>query len=272
MRHFREHTGAVYHFIYGEKSFRQTGRLAGRNGNRIVVTVHHPEEHHAELFRSLDRYRRVDRVVTVSRVQLSAWANVVGADRVSYVPYAVDTDFFTPPADPKPPPPLRCLFVGFHARDFDALDRLVGELREPDFHWTLICGNRRCEPLARAYDHVTWQQRVDEPEYLRLLQQSHALVLPLLRSTTNTAVLEAMACGLPVVTNAGGIEDYLDPDSSLVYSAGDTEGMAAGLRQLQGDAGAWKAMSQAARRRALTFSWEATARRMTALYEEVASR
>jgi uncharacterized membrane protein len=49
------------------------------------------------------------------------------------------------------------------------------------------------------------------------------------RSTANDAVLEALACGVPVVSNAGGVEDYLDERSGLVFPVGDAAGMAAAV-------------------------------------------
>jgi glycosyltransferase involved in cell wall biosynthesis len=79
--------------------------------------------------------------------------------------------------------------------------------------------------VAATHPRARWLRRVGDGEYLRLLQQSDLLVLPLRQSTTCTAVLESLACGLPVVTDKGGIEDYLAPDCSVALSVGDAGGM-----------------------------------------------
>ena len=52
IQHFRGHHNSIYHFVYGEKSFKRMARYAGENGNRIVCTAHHPVSHHEWMFRN----------------------------------------------------------------------------------------------------------------------------------------------------------------------------------------------------------------------------
>ncbi len=275
IRHFLRHRGAVYHALYGEKSYRRLGRFAGRNGNRIVVTLHHPPEHNAWLFRSTEHLRRVDLAVVVSRNQLPYWAERLGADRVRHVPYAVDTDYFTPaPAPAAPRAGFRCLFAGFHERDFDRLPEVADRLLRtvPGCSFTMVCGDPRCAAVVARNPRAAWRPRVDDDAYRALLQSADALVLPLVRSTTSTAVLEALACGVPVVTNRGGIEDYLDGRCSLLAAPGDADGLVAAAAGLAADPARRAAMSRAARERALRFAWPAAARAMAGVYAETLER
>jgi glycosyltransferase involved in cell wall biosynthesis len=269
LRHFRRHSNSVYHCVYGEKSYRMLSRVAGTRGNKLVVTVHHPPEHNSWLFQSRDRFRRADHIVVVSSKQIPYWQEVAGPDRVSFIPYAVDSDYFVPSAEV--PKTRQCIFVGTHERDFDTLNRLIKHvlLTVPESSFLLISRDRRCALFRTLGERVIWRERIAENEYRHSLQASALLVLPLRYSTTCTTVLEALACGIPVVTNVGGIEDYLSESCSMLYKVGDAEGMANGVTALLTNPARLGSMSQAARAQGVAFSWPNAARKMACLYERL---
>lgn len=274
IRHFLAHHNSIYHFVYGEKSFKRLARFAGRNGNRIVCTVHHPASHHPWLFKKgMDHFRKVDLITVVSRDLIAPWKSIVGDGKVAWIPYAVDTAYFKP-VEPKPQDrPPRCVFIGHHERDFETLPQVVEGIlsQHPSVEFIMISKDPRCEPIARQNPRAQWYPRMSDPDYLAALQHADLLVLPLKCSTTNTAVLEAMACGLPVITNTGGIEEYLDPECSLLFPVGTTGAMSEAAVRLLRDPELKNRMSAAARRRALTFSWPSIAQQMVGLYKQLAS-
>jgi glycosyltransferase involved in cell wall biosynthesis len=73
-------------------------------------------------------------------------------------------------------------------------------------------------------------------------------------------ILEAMACGVPVLaTRAGGVEEaVIDGQTGLLAHAGDTAGIAAGLERLLTDAALRRRLGGAARE-AVTRDFDATA-------------
>lgn len=88
-------------------------------------------------------------------------------------------------------------------------------------------------------------------------------------------VLEAMACGVPVIaTDVGGVAEYVvvDRGGSLV-PRGDATAMARTLGQWLGDAGRRRAASAFNRQLVLErFSWRASAERLLEVYREVLDR
>jgi glycosyltransferase involved in cell wall biosynthesis len=92
-------------------------------------------------------------------------------------------------------------------------------------------------------------------------------------------VLEAMACGLPVVaTDVGGVAEFVadfvadDRGGSLVRR-GDAAAMAAALGEWVGDAGRRRAASAFNRQRVLErHSWRASAVRLLEVYQDVLDR
>jgi glycosyltransferase involved in cell wall biosynthesis len=99
------------------------------------------------------------------------------------------------------------------------------------------------------------------------------LVLPSLSEGRPNVVLEAHACGLPVVaTNVGGTPELLeDGVNGLLVPVGDSDALAGALRRLATDHDLRLRLGVAARERikAGGFTWNATAARTRQIYADV---
>lgn len=258
----------VYHFIYAEKQFFLTTRLANRlksRGHRLVGSVHHMPEHQDWVCRNHNHIRQFDRLITMDSRSIPYWEEVTGRSNVRWVPHGVDSLYFTPQPQPASEE-ITVLFGGYHERDFATLEKTIELLPAEDgFRFELVCRAEEVSAIAARFPHVTQHQRLSDDEYRSLIQRCSLLLLPLNSSTFCNVVLEAMACGLPVVTTRGGIEAYLDDISAVVVDPGDAAGLAAGVRDLSARL---TETSAAARRVAERFSWQEVARHHVEAYAE----
>jgi glycosyltransferase involved in cell wall biosynthesis len=89
-------------------------------------------------------------------------------------------------------------------------------------------------------------------------------------ATANNALLEAMACGLPVVAErVGGIPEYVNRECARLVPTGDCQAIASSILQLSESPELRLAMGQAARRRAEELDWKHAARQTRDIYESV---
>jgi glycosyltransferase involved in cell wall biosynthesis len=79
-------------------------------------------------------------------------------------------------------------------------------------------------------------------------------------------VLEAMACGTPVVTTTGGSLPEVAGDAALLVEPGDPDALAAALAKLATDPAARQAAAARGQARAATFTWDRCATETTAAY------
>lgn len=127
------------------------------------------------------------------------------------------------------------------------------------------------ERLARPalQGRVTRRGWLPDDELRRLYATALALVFPSLDEGFGLPVLEAMACGLPVLTSGqGALAEVAGPDAVLVDPRNVDE-LARGMQRLAGDPALREQLASAGPARAAQWTWERTADLTTAAYAEI---
>lgn len=121
-------------------------------------------------------------------------------------------------------------------------------------------------------EHVHLLGQLPPDDVRRRLQQADVFLLASLSEGISNAVLEAMACGLPVVTtDCGGMREAVaDGVEGFVVPVRDPAAMAEALRKLAADPELRATMGQRARERILgEFTLEQQTQQFLALYRDV---
>jgi glycosyltransferase involved in cell wall biosynthesis len=117
-------------------------------------------------------------------------------------------------------------------------------------------------------DRVTFHRWVPQEKCAAMIASADVFVLPSIFECGGAVVLEAMACGLPVIaTNWGGPADYLDPTCGILIDPGSpslfVDRLAAAMVKLATDAGTRRAMGMAGRAKIeREFDWDRKVDRM----------
>jgi glycosyltransferase involved in cell wall biosynthesis len=113
-----------------------------------------------------------------------------------------------------------------------------------------------------------WVGRVSDEELAALYRGARCLVYPSLYEGFGLPVLEAMACGTPVVTSRGGATEEVAGDAAVLVDPLDVDAIGAGIQEAltRGDELRAKGLE-----RAQAFSWDRVARGTWAVYEQVAA-
>jgi len=100
------------------------------------------------------------------------------------------------------------------------------------------------------------------------------LVMPSHYESFGMVVLEAMACGTPVVaSHVGGLAStVLQGQTGFLAPVGDAQAFARSIEQLIGAPELWRSMSEAAYLRAQAYTWPRIMKRTLQLYRELQSR
>lgn len=198
-------------------------------------------------------------------------------------PLGVDTERFSPAA--RTDEVFRVLFLGriglqkgivYLLRAWERLDLARAELvimgppgslvEQPGKNVVL----REIERIDRR--DVRLVPPTSQPE--KALQQASVLVLPSIQDGFGLVVLEAMACGVPVIvsSNVGAKECVRDGVDGFVVPARDPRAIAERLEWLYADETRRDRMGLSAREQAMKYTWDAYRERLLGKIEAAAGR
>lgn len=151
---------------------------------------------------------------------------------------------------------------------FDRLEAFDGDL--------VIAGmpGWRCAPIfesmrrARRADRIRYLEYVAEGDLPALYSGAELFVLPSFYEGFGFPPLEAMACGVPVVSSRGGSLPEVLGDAAVIVPGFALDDWVDTLRSLLDDAGRRRSLAEAGPRRAARYRWEETARQTLECYRK----
>ncbi len=112
-----------------------------------------------------------------------------------------------------------------------------------------------------------WVGRVDDQALASLYRGAQCLVFPSLYEGFGIPILEAMACGTPVVTSRGGATEEIAGGAAVLVDPLDVEAIAAGIAVAQTRRSELAALGL---ERSAGFTWDRAADALEALWRELA--
>jgi glycosyltransferase involved in cell wall biosynthesis len=236
--------------------------------------------------------RRAERVIVHSQsggTDVAAWFGVA-PERIAVVPLGVGPEFF-----PEPPPVQEAvrarlapgregliLFCGSlePRKDVPTLLRAFAGVPGGRERYRLVLAGgdgRASEEILTLVSRLGLGDAVAIEGYMEVAQlralysAATLFVLPSLYEGFGLPVLEAMACGTPVVaTDASSLPEVVG-DAGLLVPPGDPGALAGAMARVLDDAALAADLRQRGLRRAKGFTWEATAAKTLAVYRAVAA-
>ena len=268
-------------------------------GRNVVVTVHdcifmrHPDWfrwERAEYYRwaGCRSARRAARVIADSEATAHDLRELIGVpdSRIDVVPLGVGGQFRPSSGDAVAAvraryklPESYFLFVGTLeprknlAAVVRAWDRAAEEIEED----LVIAGRTgwKTEEMLAAIRQARHRDRVHLPGFIEqedlapAISAARAFVWPSLFEGFGLPVLEAMACGTPVLTSTTSSLPEVAGEAALLVDPESDEAITEGMKRLSQDEVLRARLSAAGLQRAAEFTWERTAEMTLKVYERV---
>ena len=267
------------------------------DGWPLLGTCHHPitvdralDLEHAESWRrqiTLRRWygflgmqkrvaRQVPRILTVSSSSKRDIVDQYGLrpEQLVVVPIGVDHTHFRPRPEVKRVPG-RIMTTASADVPFKGLLPLVeavAKLRteRPDAHLVVVGRLRAESPVAAAIERlgiagaVTFETGISDDRMVELYAEATVAVVPSLYEGFSLPAVEALACGVPLVTTTGGaLPEVVGEDgrTGLLVEPGDAGALAIAMDRVLGDPELGARLSEAGRKRVLErFTWQSCAK------------
>jgi glycosyltransferase involved in cell wall biosynthesis len=263
----------VVHVLYGDEQLDSLLRWRRLLRCPLVATFHLPAKRTAARFEyfQAEAIKGIDAAIVLAKSEVASFQRWFGTDKVVFIPHGIDTTRFRPDDRQSGRDRLRLLIVGDHMRDWDVAHRVIDEAHhnDLDIHFDVVAP-AGVFPYFTGCLNVTLHSRIPESELIGLYQAADALFLPLKGATANNSLLEALACGTPVIaSDVGGIPDYMRSDSGWLIPEGDAVAAFALVKQLCVDKDMARSRRKNARAQALKFDWQRISERLSVVYSAV---
>jgi glycosyltransferase involved in cell wall biosynthesis len=262
----------IIHHLYGEDTVLISPFIKRIFDKKVIATFHQPPK----IFKSIMPYywekilQHLDHIIVVSRIQQEFLVKVLGEEsKISFIPHGVEFELFNTSTYER----YNCLMVGRWLRDFDVALKAMTMIRKKGIRLIFDIVLPRGTP-----EHIVWKIRVASPPgthihydisdeaLLKLYAESRMFLMPLLDFTASNSLLEAMASGLPiVVTDVGGVRDYVDEKCGILVKKSDPNSIAEAIEYLSEDEEIVRKLGQNCRMKASSLSWKV----LGPLYEDL---
>lgn len=260
----------LFHFLYGENGFFWAARFAHKRGHFVCATFHNTTEMLFSMFRNVNSFKYLDAVILMSKTQIKFFKEINYSGKIYVIPHGIDTSYFSPDEIGMPGDEMFCISVGFFERDYQTLKQVAEKLQENSKIKFIVVSSRNVCKQFSGLNNVSTYTNINDSELLSLYRNSDVFLFSVESATVSNSLLEAMSCGLPIVTeNLGGIPEYVTDDCAIFFKKNDVAGLNNILLKLADSPCLRKSMGLASRKRALELDWKKIASKTIEVYKEI---
>jgi glycosyltransferase involved in cell wall biosynthesis len=267
-RELRAGFTGIVHSMWADHDLGFLDLLLDKHRHRLVGTFHNCDDTFIHTIRFPRRLRRFDAIILMSRTQEPFFLQAgVNPDRIHVVPHGVDTNYFQPNANAANGP-FTILAAGGYRRNFPLLREVCLQLKDQRDIRVEIVAPLAFREMFADLPNARFRSGLSDEEFLDAYQTCSCLLQTVENATANNVILEAMACGQPVIAERiGGIPEYVDETCAILAPGGDASALASALIDLRDSPARRATLAAGARRKAESFDWKNIADQMRAIYQ-----
>jgi glycosyltransferase involved in cell wall biosynthesis len=224
--------------------------------------------------------RKADAVIVQTKLLREMYAERFGDDKVTMIPLGIESEYLEP-YEPTESGGFEVLTVA-NLREGKGLRYLVAAMADvveevKNAHLTIVGdgperANLQAQIAALQLDrHIRLAGFVPREDLLEYYRRASVFCLPSMNEVFGKVLVEAMACGKPVVSTDGPGPRHIVEEgrTGLLVPPRDSPALAEALKALASDQKLRAAMSAAARERAGDYSWDVIVEKYWEVYRRL---
>ncbi len=258
------------HLLWCDRDLGFLDLKLNRQLNPLIGTFHQCPRDLDIAVRRRSALKKFAAIIVMSESQRPYFLdNGVPDERIHRILHGVDTDYFRPQTH-ELPESFVALAVGGTRRDFPLLREVAVAMRDNPAIRIEIVGPSDKKKLFADLPNVLFHNHLSDEMLLEKYRSASCLLHLAEEATANNVLLEALACGLPVITQrVGGIPEYVNEACAVTCPPADGVAVVAALRSLCASPSRQSEMRHAARAHALSLGWRIIAGHTKQLYQSL---
>jgi glycosyltransferase involved in cell wall biosynthesis len=266
----RKHKIDIIHYLWGDRDISFMDFFKKKNSLKLVISLHNCASMLGETFNFPKRLKKFDALILMSKLQRPYFEKAgVSPAKIHVVLHGIDCNSFFP-GDRRDKETFQLLFVGSWRRNFSFLVEICKRLQEISEIKIVVVTRPKFHHLFKNLDNVITKPRLSDENLLTTYHQASCFLMTAEDATANNALLEAMACGLPIVAErVGGIPEYVNNDCALLSNPKDLDSIVASIMAISQSEEIRRRMGEASRRRAEELDWPIIAKKIKEIYNQL---
>ena len=254
---FINHDIKLVHYWFGDHDYYYGYWFKRIFGAKIVINLFFSLEELQRRMPNKFHLQNADLITCSGKAQLEYLKQFIDKKKLAYLPLGVDTNFFTLPKNNNYRDKDLIICIGNNRRDYKILKKVYLRLKsiKPNIKLKLA-GSEPGKSFFTDLPEVEFFPFLDDLKFRKLYRKASLLVLPLLEGGSSQTLNEALACGLPIITNKfPNLSDYTKTNAVIQHTPGDYIGMSDTCLEVLDNKKKHLEMSNAARRHILKFDF-----------------
>ena len=271
VQHLYKSRPNLIHFLWAERDLGYANFISNAIELPLCGTFHCCPEDLSSILPYRNRLKNLSAIIIMSETQRPFFESCgVASHKIHFIPHGIDTDFFVPPDGERSLNDFTVLSVGSYKRNFPLIREVAKKLRKYSEIRIKVVSAKDFYHYFADLVNVKFISGLTDFELVQTYQSSSCLLLTVENATANNALLEGLACGLPIVAeDIGGIPEYVNSDCAIVTEAGYSDLIVEAIVKLSEAPLKLNEMAKAARERALKLSWSKIAMKTEKLYSSL---
>ncbi len=260
----------LVHYWFGDHDYYYGYWFKRLFGAKVVINLFFSIEELQRRMPNKVHLQNADLITCSGKAQLEYLKQFIDEDKLAYLPLGVDTNFFTLPVNNNYRDKDLIICIGNNRRDYRILKKVYLRLKsiKPNIKLKLA-GSKPGQPFFAELPEVEFLPFLNDHKFRKLYRKASLLVLPLLEGGSSQTLNEALACGLPVITNNfPNLSDYTKTKAVIQYSPGDYIGMTNACLNVLNDKKKHIEMSNEARRHILKYDFFKIKQQLISIYSD----
>lgn len=208
----------VVHYLYGDSAIGLIPYIHSFLPGKLVLSIHACPDDLDEVLQYPFALKSIDAFIVLGHNQKEKLLKYgIENEKLHFIPHGVDLQFFKP-LDFKPiQSTLNVLLVGNWRRNFKLYQKVIEASKNLPIQFHVVT-----QPFNYSYfrglEQVKLYSSISDESLRSMYQYSDVLLMGVEDAVANNVILEAAACGLPIICEkVGAVTDYFD-DNEITFT------------------------------------------------------